>query len=247
MQFSDEGYIIKMRRHGESSLILTVLTRHNGKVVGYVKNCLHKKNLGIYQLGNSINLNAYARLEDNLYSFHVDLLRPDAVNFLSSPERLAALGALCELCNDCLPEKEDTESFFNIIDNFFKHILEDNWKTYYSYFEFYLLDYLGIGLDLSECSATGSRTDLKYVSPKSGKAVCASAGDPYKNRLFTYPRYIVEKNYFPGNNEIDNVLKMTEFFLNKNFFQLHGLKFPENRANLRDKLMNKHNFSDSGI
>lgn len=43
MQFADDGYIINMRKHGESSLILSVLTRGHGKVTGFVKNCLSKK------------------------------------------------------------------------------------------------------------------------------------------------------------------------------------------------------------
>ena len=160
--FSDEGYIIKQRRHGERSLILTVLTQNNGKLTGYVKNAISKNNLAIYQLGNSIKLNAYSRLEENMYSFHVELISANSVNFMASAEKLAALGSLCELCNDCLPEKENTERFYNVIDKFFKQINEDNWRTYYSYFEFYLLDYLGIGLDLSRCAVTGQRSNLKF-------------------------------------------------------------------------------------
>ena len=137
--FSDEGYIIKQRRHGERSLILTVLTQNNGKLTGYVKNAISKNNLAIYQLGNSIKLNAYSRLEENMYSFHVELISANSVNFMASAEKLAALGSLCELCNDCLPEKENTERFYNVIDKFFKQINEDNWRTYYSYFEFIIL------------------------------------------------------------------------------------------------------------
>ncbi len=233
MRFSDEGYITNTCRHGESGLILTVLTRSNGKISGYVKNAFSTKKNGIYQLGNCVSLNAYARLEENLYSFHVDLLRAEAVNFMTDEAKLSALGALCELCNTCLPEKDNIGLFYNTIENFFNNILEDNWKTYYSYFEFYLLEYLGIGLDLSECAVTGSHENLKYVSPKSGKAVSATAGAPYADRLFLYPSYVVEKKENPKPQEIAEVLKLTEFFLNKNFFQVHGLKFPENRANLR--------------
>ena len=233
MQFSDEGYIIKTRRHGESGLILTVLTRSNGKISGYVKNAFSTKKNGIYQLGNCISLNAYTRLEENLYSFHVDLLRAEAVNFMTDEAKLSALGALCELCNTCLPEKDNIGLFYNTIESFFNNILEDNWRTYYSYFEFSLLDYLGIGLDLSKCAVTGSHENLKYISPKSGKAVSATVGAPYADRLFLYPSYILEKKENPKPQEIGEVLKLTEFFLNKNFFQAHGLKFPENRANLR--------------
>ena len=121
------------------------------------------------------------------------------------------------------------ESFFGLIN-------QKNWLANYAFFEFHLLDFLGISLDLSECSATGTTENLRYVSPKTGKAVCAEAGEPYKDRLFSFPQFIVEQNYEPSPEEIRDLLKMTEFFLQKNFFQTHGLKLPPNRANLLENL-----------
>ena len=235
-QFNDEGYIIALRRHGEKSLILTVLSRFNGKITGYVKNALTKKNSGVYQLGNLLNFEAYARVEENMLTLKAELAAPSAVNFLSDARKLAALSSFCSLCNICMPEKENLERFYYYVDSFFNLINEDNWLTHYAYFEFYLLEHLGIGLDLSECSATGVTENLTYVSPKSGKAVCAEAGEPYKDRLFRFPRFILEKNYAPAAAELTDLLKMTGFFLNKNFFAAHGLKFPINRANLLENL-----------
>jgi len=236
LKFNDEGYIINLRRHGEKSLILTVLTRRHGKLVGYVKNCLTKKNLAVYQLGNLVSFEAYARLEENMWSLRVELLSPETVNFMNDIHKLAALSSLCSLCQEALPEGENLERFYYYIDSFFNLIHEDNWLTNYCFFEFYLLEYLGIGLDLTECSATGTTENLRYVSPKTGKAVCAEAGEPYKNRLFAYPEFIVRQNYRPDTPEIIDLLKLTGFFLYKNFFQTHGLKFPENRANLLSNL-----------
>lgn len=232
MRYSDEGYIIKTQKHGENSLILTILTRKHGKLVGYAKNCLNKKNLGTFQLGNYIKTDAYSRIEENMLSYRIELISPVSVNFMHDAKKLAVLSSLCSLCNDCLPEKEPLERFYYYVDSFFSLISEDNWLTHYSYFEFYLLEYLGIGLDLSECSATGCKENLAYVSPKTGKAVCHEAGAAYKNRLFMFPQYILKQNYYPNLMELRDLLKMTEFFLNKNFFQSHGLKFPINRANL---------------
>ena len=113
---------------------------------------------------------------------------------------------------------------------------QPNWLTHYAFFEFYLLEYLGIGLELDRCADTGSTQNLTYVSPKSGKAICKTSGEPYKTKLFFYPHFIVDKNYSPTSLEVANLLKMTDFFLNKNFFQIHGLKFPQNRANLLQNL-----------
>lgn len=235
-KFNDEGYIINLKKHGESSVILTVLTRHNGKVVGFVKNCLTKKNLGVYQLGNQIAIEAYARVDENMLSLKVELITPTAVNFMNDAAKLEALMSFCGLCNACMPEQMSLDRLYYYVDSFFNLILEDSWVTHYAYFEFYLLEFLGISLDLSECSATGTVKDLKYVSPKTGKAVSAEAGEPYKNRLFSFPQFILEQNYAPTPQELRDVLEMTGFFLNKNFFQTHSLKFPQNRANLLHNL-----------
>jgi len=236
MQFTDEGFIIGLRKHGESSLILTVLTHNYGKITGYVKNCMHKKNLSTYQLGNSIKINAYSRIDENMLSLKVELNQANAVNFMLNPHKLSTLSAFCSLCCNCLPEYASIERLFYYANNFFSQINQENWLAHYCYFEFYLLDNLGIGLDLSECAATGTTQNLRYVSPKSGKAVCEEAGFIYKEKLFRYPTFIIEQNYSPSDNEMLDLLKMTEFFLQKNFFQTHGLKFPPNRANLLSNL-----------
>lgn len=236
MKFNDEGYIINLKKHGENSAILTVLTRNNGKVVGFVKNSLTKKNLGMYQLGNQVAIEAYARVDKNMLSLKVELITPTAVNFLNDAAKLETLASFCGLCNICMPEQMALERLFYYVDSFFNLIVEDNWITHYACFEFYLLDFLGISLDLSECSATGTSENLIYVSPKTGKAVCAEAGEPYKKRLFSFPQFILAQNYNPSPQELRDLLELTAFFLNKNFFQTHGLKFPPNRANLLHNL-----------
>ena len=57
-------------------------------------------------------------------------------------------------------------------------------------FELLLLDELGFGLDLESCAATGSRDELVYVSPKSGRAVSREAGEPYRERLLPLPAFL---------------------------------------------------------
>lgn len=234
MKFNDQGYIINLRRHGERSLILTVLTREHGKVTGYVKNGLSRKNLSTFQPGNLLAVEAYARVDENMLLLKTELITPAAVNFMSDSRKLRVLSSFCALANVCMPELQDLERFYYYVDSFFNLIDEDNWLVHYSYFEFYLLDFLGIGLDLSECSATGTTENLAYVSPKSGRAVCAEAGEPYKDRLYKFPRFILNRNFDPSQEELRNLLNMTEFFLHKNFFATHGLKFPECRANLAE-------------
>ena len=234
MNFTDEGYIINCRKHGEKSLILTVLCKKYGKVCGYVKSGINKKTFGTFQLGNKVKIEARSRVDDNMLLLKVELITPDAVNFISDAGKLRILSCFCVLSNLCLPELQPLDRFYYFVESLINLINEDNWLTHYAYYEFYLLEFLGVGVDLSECSATGQTENLAFVSPKSAKAVCLEAGLPYKDRLFKYPKFIVEHNYNPTLVEVIELLKMTEFFLNKNFFAIHNLKFPECRVSLAE-------------
>lgn len=233
MQFSGEGYIIKVRNHGERSAIVTLLSPQKGKIVGFVNGARSSRNLGIYQLGNYISFNAYARVEENMLSFKgVELLCSHAADFVLNGDKISALVSLCRLIDECIAENDELGGFYAAIDDFFVHINDNNWLVYYSFFEYYLLDFLGIGLDISKCAVTGQRNNLRYVSPKTGRAVCSEAGEAYKDKLFEYPQYIADKNYRPQKNEIAAVLSMTGSFLTKNFLNQHNLQLPENRDNL---------------
>lgn len=240
MKFEDIGYITNLRKHGNTSMIVTVVSKNYGRLVGYVRGAMGKKTSSIYQLGNLIHIEAYSRVEENMLSFRCELVTAVAINYMFDMKKIDVVSSFCSLCNACLPEKEELGRFFYYIDSFFNFITEENWFIHYAFFEYYLLDYLGVGLDLSECSATGECDNLKYVSPKTGKAVSEEAGEPYKDRLYKFPQFIVDNNYDPSKLEIADLLAMTEYFLNKNFFMTHSLKFPEKRAILRQNVLEKN-------
>jgi len=237
MQVSDEGYIIKILKHGENSIILTVLTSAHGKLTGFVKGGLSKKKLGVYQLGNKISFNAYARVEENMPVFKgIELLESNVVHFLTDEKKLAVLSAFCDLFNQTLPENEPLEGLVRSILMFMESLGDDMWLKNYAILEFRLLYFLGIGLDLGSCAVTGQIDDLAFVSPKTGRAVCMQAGLPYKEKLFKYPHFALNKNAIPTKEDVFDLLKMNAFFLKKNFFDAHGLQFPLSRANLQEIL-----------
>ena len=233
MQFSGEGYIIKLRNQGEKSLIATLVCPEHGKIVGFINGAHSKRGLGVYQLGNYISFNAYARVAENMLSLKgVELVEAHTADFMLNTDKIEALSSLCRLLDVCVAENDNLGRFYKEVKDFFKHINDDNWLVYYSYFEYYLLDFLGVGLDISECAVTGKTEGLSYVSPKTGRAVCEEIGAPYKDKLYAYPQYIVDKNYRPKRAEVANLLAMTGGFLTKNFLAGHNLQLPEKRANL---------------
>jgi DNA repair protein RecO (recombination protein O) len=99
-------------------------------------------------------------------------------------------------------------------------------------FEIALLSELGFGLDLDQCAATGSSSDLAYVSPKSGRAVSAAAGEEWRDKLLTLPEFLRgEADARPTLAELGAGFALSEFFLARNVLDPRGMTMPEARQN----------------
>ena len=94
---------------------------------------------------------------------------------------------------------------------------------------------MGYGLDLSRCAATGETENLTYVSPRSGRAVSSSAAEPYKDRLYPLPGYLLGQNYVT-NDQIRAGLDLTGYFLETRLQWGVNRTLPEARARLLQKL-----------
>lgn len=233
MIVKDEGYVLKAYKYGEKALIVTLFSLNYGKITGFVSDALSKKNRGLFQVGNKLFFEASARLEENMRRlFRLELIEPNAVLMMNDFKRLELVTSIVPMMLRLLNENEEALILYETAGKIFhaKNIKE--MLTQYAFFEFYALEYLGLGLSLECCAVTGQTDGLAYVSPKTGKAVCKEVGAPYHDRLFSYPHFVVDKNDTPSYAEIFNVLKMTEFFLYENFFKFHNLVLPESRANL---------------
>jgi DNA repair protein RecO (recombination protein O) len=93
-----------------------------------------------------------------------------------------------------------------------------------------VLDELGFGLDLDSCVATGSNDDLAYVSPKSGRAVSRSAGDPYRDRMLALPAFLrAAPDTRADTGELAAGFRLTGFFLQRHVYEPRGLPPPDAR------------------
>lgn len=233
MIIKDEGYVLSARKYGEKALIVTLLTRCKGKITAFVSDGTSKKNRGLFQAGNKIFFEASARLEENMRRlFRLELLEPNAVLMMTDFKRLELMSSLLPMFKSLLNENEEVPLLYEIAGRFFAAPNLKDMLVQYAFFEFYALEYLGVGLSLDCCAVTGQTENLYYVSPRTGKAVCREVGEPYRDKLFLYPHFVVDNNHQPSYAEIFNVLKMTEFFLKENFFKFHNLSIPASRADV---------------
>lgn len=243
MHWNDTAIILSARKHGENSAVVRVLGREQGVAAGVIKGINSKTNRGIVQPGNIVSASWQARLPEHLGTFKLELLEATTAFLMQDAKRLTALTAATAIIESALPERHPYPRLYRLFYDFLRDLkTNDHWAADYVSLELDILAEAGFGLDLSECAATGVREDLCYVSPKSGRAVSRTAGEPYKDKLFPMPAFWLEKGQknAPNPAEILAGLDITGYFLDHWLLTPHHRKLPAARSRLMEMMTNPH-------
>ena len=236
MQWSDTGFVLAARRHGETALIVELLTRAHGRHAGLVRGGQSPRRRAVLQPGNAVAATWRGRLAEHLGTIECELVRAHAARLLDDPDRLAALAAAAALLAAALPEREPHPdvyaSFAALVEALDSAVA---WPAHYVVWECDLLAALGFGLDLSRCAATGRRDDLAYVSPRTGRAISREAGRPYRDKLLQLPGFLCGDES-AETADIVAGLALTGHFLHVHLFAPQGRGLPEARLRLADRL-----------
>ncbi len=231
MEWRDEGIIIGVRRHGETSIILEVMTRAHGRHLGLVRGGRSRKLQPVLQAGNRVDLVWRARLDEHLGTFQAEAIELNAARLFDSAVAVFGLQTVAAHMR-LLPERDLHPGLYDALALLITHLDEPLLAgELVARFEVMILEELGFGLDLSECAATGAHSELVYVSPKSGRAVSRAAGAPWHDRMLALPDFLVAG---PGRRAdpaaFDNAFRLTGFFLTRHVYEPRGVDEPEARV-----------------
>ena len=230
MQWTDEGIVLGVRRHGETSVILELLTLARGRHLGLVRGGAGARLRGVLQPGNSLRATWRARLDEHLGHYLVEGVNLRAAGILTAAHAVHGvthLAALCRLLAEREPHARIHDALEAILD-----ALDDPSAVapMIARFELAFLAELGFGLDLSSCAATGATDDLIYVSPRSGRAVSRAAGEEYREKLLRLPGFLHTDAEPASAADLADAFALTGFFLDRHAFAPRGLALPDARA-----------------
>src|SRR5882672_4348417 len=231
MEWTDTGIVLGTRKHGEANAILELMTPAHGRHLGLVRGGAGSRMKPVLQPGNTVAATWRARLDEHLGHFVVEGIELRAASFLPSAHALYGVTHLAALCR-LLPERDPHAAVFEALHATVDRLGEPAAvATLVARFELQLLAELGFGLDLSACAATGGVLDLAYVSPKTGRAVSRSAGEPWHDRLLALPAFFGgEGAGHPSAEDLAAGFALTGFFLERHVFEPRGAALPEARA-----------------
>jgi DNA repair protein RecO (recombination protein O) len=194
MRLETLAIICAVRPHGEHGAIVRALTPDEGMQAGYVRGGKSRRLRPILMAGNLVEAEFRARTADQLAHLTLELaLSRGALH--TEPLPAAAIEWATALAAAALPEGQSYPPVYLALDGLLRAIdaapSARGWAASLVRYELLVLAELGFGLDLSECAATGRRDDLAFVSPRSGRAVSAAAGEGYRDRLFVLPPFLL--------------------------------------------------------
>ena len=253
MEWKDQGLILGVRRHGETSAIVEAMTEQHGRCLGLVRGGRSSRLRPLLQPGNSVSLVWRARLEDHLGTFTVEAETLRAAGLMEMPLGIYGIQTLASHMR-LLPERDPHAGLYRAALVLLEHLQDAQTAARLMIrFELALLEELGFGLDLSCCAGTGTTSDLAYVSPRSGRAVSRQAGAPYADRLLLLPSFLLPREMRPGapsgeEREAGEAGKagkagkarevaalrggfdLAAFFLDRHVYSVRGITPPEARA-----------------
>ncbi|PIP00840.1 DNA repair protein RecO [Pleomorphomonas carboxyditropha] len=237
MEWVSEALLIGLRPHGETSAVIEVMTPDYGRHLGLVKGARSRRLQPVLQAGNSLLVTWRARLETHLGLFSVELSEARAARLMESAAGVFGVQIVAGHLR-LLAEREVHPGLYRAAITLLDHLdgfLQS--AALVARFELMLLDELGFGLDLTRCAATGRTDDLRFVSPKSARAVCGDAGAPYADRLLSLPAFLLPgADDTPDAADVAAALKLTGFFLDRHVAGPRAIDLPSARAQMLGKL-----------
>ena len=236
MQWEAEALVLAARPHGESSAIVDVFSREHGRFAGLVHGGNSRRLRPILQPGNMVVATWRARLSEHLGTMTVDAGRAHAAEAMADAKALAGLSALCALMQ-IMPERQAYPRLYKTLMLVLGAVDDEAmWAVLLARYEMALLEEIGFGLDLSCCAATGAVDELEYVSPRSGRAVSRAAAQPYLDKMFVLPQFLLDPSADASDDDVQKAMELTGHFLERRVYLPNGMKMPPARERLVDIL-----------
>jgi DNA repair protein RecO (recombination protein O) len=233
-----QAIVCALRNHAEHGAVVRLMTPGHGLQAAYVRGARGRRMRPVLVPGNVVEARLRARTEDQLAHADIELSHSRAP-LLAEPLAASAIDWVTALTAIALPEGHPYPRIHAALDGLLAAIEAApsalGWASSLVRYELLLLAELGFGLDLQRCAVSDSNDDLVAVSPCSGRAVSASAAEPYTGKLLPLPRFLIEGGQGDW-AQVGEGLALTGHFLERDLLTGRSAGLAPARSRLVDRL-----------
>jgi len=218
MNFIDEGYLISKNKYSENSLIAELYTKDHGKISGIIFGGTSKKIKNYLQIGNKLHVNYNSKNDNRIGYFKVEILNAYSPLYFDHKQKLSCITSATNLIKILTADFQTNIKVYQIIENLFLILKEQEWLKKYIFWELDLLKLLGYDLELENFVEkdliedkivyyANSSTEKKYV-----------------------PSFLIEKDLEVSDlKTLLNGLKLVGDYLDKTILKPNNLNYPNSR------------------
>lgn len=218
MNWIDEGFLINKNRYSENSIISEFYTKERGKVSGIIFGGTSKKIKNYLQIGNKLHINYNSKNTNRAGYFKIEILNANSPLYFDHKQKLSCITSAMNLIRILTADSQSNIKVFNLIENFFLILKNDNWIKSYIFWELELLKLLGYDLELENLVEKDIKDNQTFYYVSSSK-----------EKKFV-PNFLIEKNL-----EVDDLktllsgLKLVNDYLDKTILKPNNINYPNNR------------------
>ena len=218
MNWIDEGYLISKNRYSENSLIAEIYTKNRGKVSGIIFGGTSKKIKNYLQIGNKLHVNYNSKSETRIGYFKIEILNAYSPLYFDHKQKLSCITSATNLVKILTADSQANIKVYQIIENPFLILKDQDWLKKYIFWELDLLKLLGYDLELENLveKDTVENKTIYYASSSNEKKFV--------------PNFLIEKDLEVNDIKILlNGLKLVGDYLDKTILKPNNLNYPNSR------------------
>ena len=218
MNWIDEGYLISKNRYSENSLIAEIYTKNRGKVSGIIFGGTSKKIKNYLQIGNKLHVNYNSKSETRIGYFKIEILNAYSPLYFDHNQKLSCITSATNLVKILTADSQANIKVYQIIENLFLILKDQDWLKKYIFWELDLLKLLGYDLELENLveKDTVENKTIYYASSSNEKKFV--------------PNFLIEKDLEVKDIKILlNGLKLVGDYLDKTILKPNNLNYPNSR------------------
>ena len=218
MNWIDEGYLISKNRYSENSLIVEIFTKNRGKVSGIIFGGTSKKIKSYLQIGNKLHVNYNSKSEVRIGYFKIEILNAYAPLYFDHKQKLSCITSATNLIKILTADSQANIKVYQIIENLFLILKDQDWLKKYIFWELDLLKLLGYDLELE---------NLVEKDTVENKTVYYASSSNEKKFV---PNFLIEKDLEVNDiKTLLNGLKLVGDYLDKTILKPNNLNYPNSR------------------
>ena len=218
MNWIDEGYLISKNRYSENSLIAEIYTKNRGKVSGIIFGGTSKKIKNYLQIGNKLHVNYNSKSETRIGYFKIEILNAYSPLYFDHKQKLSCITSATNLIKILTADSQANIKVYQIIENLFLILKDQDWLKKYIFWELDLLKLLGYDLELENLveKDTVENKTIYYASSSNEKKLV--------------PNFLIEKDLEVNDIKILlNGLKLVGDYLDKTILKPNNINYPNSR------------------